>query len=96
MLVSEIGTDTILINEVDVTSGKIIMTCSTSIVRGTNGKEELVQTSHEVGDDGGIEGHQVWRLTEIKYVPPKREETTTIHEGEPMELDEQMFGRVYE
>ena len=96
MLVSEIGPDTILINEVDVTSGKIIMTCSTSIVRGTNGKEELVQTSHEVGDYGGIEGHQVWRLTEMKYVPPKMAEKTTVHEGEPMELDEQMFGRVYE
>ena len=87
MLVSEIEPNTILVNEVDITSGKIIMTCSTSIVRGMNGNEELVQVSHEVGDDGGgIEGHQVWRLTAMK----------TINEGEPMETDEQMFGRVYE
>ena len=96
MLVSEIEPNTILVNEVDITSGKIIMTCSTSIVRGRNGNEELVQVSHEVGDDGGgIEGHQVWRLTEMKY-ERKREETSTINEGEPMKTDEQIFGRVYE
>ena len=73
MLVSEIGADTILVNEVEMATGKVIMTCSTTIVYGVDGKEDLVQVSHEVGDNG-IEGHQVWKLTELKYVePPKGE-----------------------
>ena len=67
MLLSEVGADTILVNEVEVTTGKTIMTCSTTIIQGLNG-EELVQVSHEVGDD--IEGHQVWKLKETKYVEP--------------------------
>jgi len=72
MLVSEVGADTILVNEVEMASGKVIMTCSTTITYGVDGKEELVQVSHEVGDNG-IEGHQVWKLTELKYVEPKGE-----------------------
>ena len=73
MLVSEIGADTILVNEVEMATGKVIMTCSTTITCGLDGKEELVQVSHEVGDEG-IEGHQVWKLTELKYVEPKDED----------------------
>lgn len=73
MLVSEVGADTILVNEVEMASGKVIMTCSTTITHGVDGKEELVQVSHEVGNDG-IEGHQVWKLTELKYVEPKDED----------------------
>jgi len=45
-----------------------------------DGKEELVQVSHEVGE-GGIEGHQVWKLTELEYVEPKNEE-----EDKPQEV----------
>ena len=73
MLVSEVGADTILVNEVEMASGKVIMTCSTTITCGLDGKEELVQVSHEVGDDG-IEGHQVWKLTELKYIPKEEGE----------------------
>lgn len=67
MILSEIAPDTILVNEVEIASGKIIMTCSTSIVHGVYGDMELVQISHEVGGGGGednttIEGHQVWTL----------------------------------
>jgi len=73
ILVSEVGADTILVNEVEMATGKVIMTCSTTITCGVDGKEELVQVSHEVGDNG-IEGHQVWKLTELKYVEPKDED----------------------
>lgn len=69
MLLSEVGADTILVNEIEAATGRTIMTCSTSI---TQGGMELVQVSHEVGDDG-IEGHQVWRLTENKNVPRKED-----------------------
>mmetsp|Transcript_13165 Transcript_13165/g.19964 ORF Transcript_13165/g.19964 Transcript_13165/m.19964 type:complete len:241 (-) Transcript_13165:396-1118(-) len=66
MLLSEISPDTVIINEVEKTSGKIIMTSSLSLV---NGGTELVQISHEVGSGGStamvIEGHQVWRLRQV-------------------------------
>ena len=71
MKVSEIVPDTILINEVERESGKIIMTSSISIVQSMRGLE-LVGVSHEVGDvaaaddDKGdataIEGPQIWRM----------------------------------
>jgi len=70
MLMSEVGTDTILINEVEEATGKTILTTSTSIIEGGKlaGKDQLVQVSHEVGE--GIDGHQIWRLKEIPYVSP--------------------------
>ena len=65
MHVTELGTDTVLINEVEESTGKIILTASLSIIKGSNGME-LVQISHEVGGEEeskqSIEGHQVWRL----------------------------------
>jgi len=72
MLLTEVGSNTLLVNEVDVTTGKTILTSSTSITHGVDGEEELLQVSHEVMNAGGIEGHQIWRLTESKYValPP--------------------------
>ncbi|KAL7539338.1 hypothetical protein ACHAXR_009197 [Thalassiosira sp. AJA248-18] len=65
MLLTEVGSDTLLVNEVEEATGEIILTSSTSITQGMKGME-LVQVSHEVGK--GIEGHQVWRLTEAPYV----------------------------
>jgi hypothetical protein len=73
MNLTELAPDTILINEVEAVSGKIIMTSSLSLVEGKNGLE-LTQVSHEVGDNSGnessttqaIDGHQVWRLTKTK------------------------------
>lgn len=64
MKLTELAPDTILINEIEKASGKIIMTSSVSIV---NEGRELVQVSHEVGDGGkvSIEGHQVWRLKQV-------------------------------
>ena len=63
MQLSEIVPDTILINEVEKESGKIIMTSSITIVQTQRGTE-LVGVSHEVGDAGkdAIEGHQLWRM----------------------------------
>lgn len=70
MKISEIIPDTILINEVEKNSGRIIMTSSISIVQTSRGGLELVGVSHEVGDDNNdgsssaetIEGHQIWRM----------------------------------
>ena len=65
MLLTEVLPDTVLINEVEKSSEKIIMTSSLSIVNGGN---ELVQVSHEVGDEGNkisMEGHQIWRLKQV-------------------------------
>mmetsp|Transcript_20219 Transcript_20219/g.32798 ORF Transcript_20219/g.32798 Transcript_20219/m.32798 type:complete len:268 (-) Transcript_20219:369-1172(-) len=71
MLLTEVGSDTLLVNEVEVATGKTILSSSTSITQGVDGEEELVQVSHEVGvNAGGIEGHQIWRLTKSKYVAP--------------------------
>jgi len=74
MVVTEMAPDTILINEVDKASRKIVMTSSLNLVKDpVSGKiKELIQISHEVGSGrataGGegavvIEGHQVWRFT---------------------------------
>jgi hypothetical protein len=66
MVLTELAPDTVLLNEVDKESGKIILTASISLV---NGGTELVQVSHEVGDkDTPIEGHQVWRLKKATIV----------------------------
>lgn len=71
MLLTEVGSDKLLVNEVEVATGKTILTSSTSITQGVDGEEELLQVSHEVDvNAGGIEGHQIWRLTESKYVAP--------------------------
>ena len=68
MKISEIIPDTILINEVEKDSGRVIMTSSISLVQTSRGLE-LVGVSHEVGDDSNndgstetIEGHQIWRM----------------------------------
>jgi hypothetical protein len=67
MLLTELQPDTILINEVDEASGNVILTSSLSIAQiPTDNKLELVQVSHEVGANGAIEGHQVWRLFKSK------------------------------
>ena len=67
MVLTEMPPDTVLLNEVDKATGKIVMTCSLSII---NGGQELVQVSHEVGDaksDMPIEGHQIWRLKKATF-----------------------------
>ena len=56
MALTELAPDTILINEVDSASGKIVLTASLSLVTagGVSGRvSELVQVSHEVGDTIG-------------------------------------------
>lgn len=65
MILTELEPDTVLINEIEKGSGKVIMTSSLSIV---NDGKELVQVSHEVGDvksKVAVEGHQVWRLKQV-------------------------------
>ena len=72
MKLSEIAPDTILINEVEKESGKIIMTSSITVLQ-TNRGTELVGVSHEVGDVGkdSIEGHQLWRMMENRSAQQK-------------------------
>ena len=63
MELTELPPDTVLINEIDRATGRIIMTSSLSIV---NGGTELIQVAHEVGEgENTIEGHQIWRLKQI-------------------------------
>eukprot|EP00579_Thalassiosira_antarctica_P000128 CAMPEP_0201868910 /NCGR_PEP_ID=MMETSP0902-20130614/2616_1 /ASSEMBLY_ACC=CAM_ASM_000551 /TAXON_ID=420261 /ORGANISM="Thalassiosira antarctica, Strain CCMP982" /LENGTH=249 /DNA_ID=CAMNT_0048394315 /DNA_START=23 /DNA_END=772 /DNA_ORIENTATION=+ len=66
MTVAEMYPDTVLVNEVEAMSGKVVMTTSLSIVDGGKG---LVMVSHEVGSGGPttqIDGHQIWRLRKAK------------------------------
>jgi len=72
MLLTEVPPHTVLMNEMDRASGKIVMTSSLSLIVKEDGTcTELVQVAHEVGGDMGatkaattiaIEGHQIWRL----------------------------------
>ena len=73
MVITELDPDTIFINEVDKTSGRIVMTSSLSLVTdytADNSVLQLIQVSHEVAapknaastKDNIIEGHQVWRF----------------------------------
>jgi hypothetical protein len=71
-VLTEVQPDTVLINEVEKVTGRIVMTSSLSLVPGTDSNviHELVQVSHEVGSEPPsgkeksaiIEGHQIWRL----------------------------------
>jgi len=72
MVVTEMSPDTILINEVDKATRKIVMTSSLSLVKDPTNPSvirELIQISHEVGvgaagvGESVIDGHQVWRFT---------------------------------
>jgi len=67
MTVAELYPDTVLVNEIEAMSGKVVMTTSVSVV---NGGEELVMVSHEVGSGRStmIDGHQIWRLKKAKPV----------------------------
>lgn len=68
MVLTEIVPDTILLNEIEKETGNVIMTSSISIPTSTPstvGADELMQISHEIGDNVktvAVEGHQVWRL----------------------------------
>lgn len=71
MVLTELPPDTILIQEVEKSSGRVVMTSSLSLV-GKKKKmvDEIVQISHELGDTSSeipIEGHQVWRLTRASW-----------------------------
>mmetsp|Transcript_481 Transcript_481/g.961 ORF Transcript_481/g.961 Transcript_481/m.961 type:complete len:243 (-) Transcript_481:311-1039(-) len=67
MTLAELYPDTVLVNEIEAMSGKVVMTTSLSVV---NGGKELVMMSHEVGDGRStqIDGHQIWRLKKAKPV----------------------------
>jgi len=87
MMVSELYPDTVLVNEVETMSGKVVMTTSLSVV---NGGEELVMVSHEVGTDGmvrtTIDGHQIWRLKKAK-----KEDGDAEGDKEDVTKDNEMF-----
>ncbi|VEU38882.1 unnamed protein product [Pseudo-nitzschia multistriata] len=71
-IITELGPDTVLVNEVSKETGMVVMTSSLSLVvqDGDGGAAtELIQVSHEVGAPAAanksamIEGHQVWRFS---------------------------------
>mmetsp|Transcript_27092 Transcript_27092/g.41493 ORF Transcript_27092/g.41493 Transcript_27092/m.41493 type:complete len:241 (+) Transcript_27092:103-825(+) len=70
MLLTELAPDTILLNEIEEATGKTILTASLSVIDKGNGIMELIQVSHEVGEDSKspIEGHQSWRLYKNKAI----------------------------
>ena len=57
-------------NEIEEATGKTILTASLSVIDKGNGIMELIQVSHEVGEDSKspIEGHQSWRLYKNKAI----------------------------
>jgi len=72
-VITELDCDTILINEIDKGSGRIVMSSSLSLVTDYTVDStvvELIQVSHEVAapktnpksNKSVIEGHQVWRF----------------------------------
>jgi len=72
-VITELDSDTILINEIDKGSGRVVMTSSLSLVTDYTVDStvvELIQVSHEVAapktnpksNKSVIEGHQVWRF----------------------------------
>lgn len=73
MTVSEMYPDTVLVNEIEGVTGKVVMTTSVSIV---NGGEELVMVSHEIGEGRStiIDGHQIWRLRKAKKLVDEESE----------------------
>ena len=71
MHVAEVPPDTILIQEMERDTGKIVLTASLSLVG-----QELVQVAHEVDGDSatGMEGHQVWRLQKVQAENGKQDD----------------------
>ena len=71
MVLTELPPDTMLIQDVENSSGRVIMTYSISLVGKKNKMvDEIVQVSHEIGDTRSeipIEGHQVWTLTRASW-----------------------------
>ena len=61
IVLTEISPDTILFNEIDAETDKVIYTSSLSL---SNDRQELIQVNHELGDSirMPVEGHQVWRM----------------------------------
>ena len=68
VLLCEVPPSTILLNEIEIASGKIVLSSSLSI---TDNGDQLVQVAHEMGSKGGkaarageptVEGYQIWRL----------------------------------
>ena len=71
MVLIELPADTILIQEVEKSSGRVVMTFILSLV-GKKNKifDEITQMSHEIDDARSkihIEGHQVRRLTRASW-----------------------------
>ena len=71
MILTELDPDTIMINEVDRATHKLVMTSSVSLVTDPaddNTVMQLILVSHEVvaspqtGKDSIIKGHQIWRF----------------------------------
>mmetsp|Transcript_13761 Transcript_13761/g.28834 ORF Transcript_13761/g.28834 Transcript_13761/m.28834 type:complete len:267 (+) Transcript_13761:86-886(+) len=77
-VITELKPDTILINELDKATGRVVMTSSLSLVVDQSAAKsvtELIQVSHEVGSSTTnnksaiIEGHQVWRFRKTDTLP---------------------------
>ena len=66
MVLTELAPDTILLNEVEQETGRIILTTTLSLV-----PDELIQSSHEIGPSATmpLEGHQLWRFKKRTFAP---------------------------
>lgn len=61
MLITELPPDTVLLSEIDSSTGKLVSTASLSVYRN-----EVIQVSHEIGNSTRFDGHQVARLKRTK------------------------------
>ena len=71
MALRKLRPDTMLVHEVETSSGRVIMSSSLSLVGNKNKiVDEITQVSHEIDDARSeihIEGHQAWRLTRASW-----------------------------
>ncbi len=61
MIVTELPPDTVLLNEIDRFTGKLVSTASLSVY-----KDEIIQVSHEMGNSTKLDGHQIARMRRSK------------------------------
>ena len=83
MVLTELPPDTMLIQEVEKFSGRVVVTSSLSLA-GKKKKmvDEIVQASHALGGASSeipIEGHQAWRLTRASWDSSNAESNSNTH-----------------
>ncbi len=85
MVLTEVQPDTILLNEVEKETGRIILTSTISLV-----PDELIQSSHEIGrGDMPLEGHQLWRFRQRTFGSGPKEPFPIVETDNAAKRDEQ-------